>query len=224
MPIAHRQARWFLSRTILTITVFGIAINVIVAWCCAILIDVEEKAAPAVAITISDREAWRVVRWTCAGADSVLSQRYFAGGDSSSKTKPSALVPAWVDFDRPTPEWEARTIPYESRMADARGWPLPSLWSLTEKARSLHNKSVHGGIVLLDCIFPLRPRWPGFLVDSALYAFAAALPFAPFTVRRFRRLWQYRCVKCGYPIGSSRRCTECGHILDRQTTAQPAAA
>ena len=92
MPIAHRQARWFLSRTILTITVFGIAINVIVAWCCAILIDVEEKAAPAVAITISDREAWRVVLWTCAGADSVLSQRYFARGGPSSKTKPSALA------------------------------------------------------------------------------------------------------------------------------------
>ena len=222
MPNAHRQARRFLARIILLVTVFGIAANVVVAWCFAVLIDVEEAATLAHAITVSDRETWRVFLLTRVGAVRVLSQRYFVGRGSSSKTQPSALVPAWVDFDRPTPEWDVRTAPFESRMADARGWPLPSLWSLTEKAHSLH-ESVYGGVVIRGRILPLRPLWPGCLLDSVLYTFAAALPLARFTIRRSCRLWQYRCMKCGYPIGVSIRCTECGQLLDRQTTPQFAA-
>jgi len=223
MPNAHRQARRFLTRAILAVTLFGVVTNVTVAWCCAIVIDVEEQATPVGAAKTSERETWRVLLWTRVGATRVLSQRFFVTQDWSSKTLPSALIPAWVDFDRATPEWEARTLPVESRLGDARGWPLLSLWSRTEKARSLH-KAVHGGIVILGRILPLRPVWPGFFVDSALYAFALALPLVRFTARRFWRLRQYRCVKCGYPIGASRYCTDCGHILDRQARLQIPAA
>jgi hypothetical protein len=160
--------------------------------------------------------------WSATGAERVCSQRFYSGQAESTKVQPAALVPSWTRFDRPTPEWEARSIPFESRLADARGWPLASLWSITDRALSPH-RSLSGGFVVLDSILPLRPLWRGFLVDSTFFTIVAAVFCAPLIIRRFRRLWRHCCVKCGYPIGQSRHCTECGHLLDRQTSLGPAA-
>ncbi len=222
MPEAHRQARRFLCRAILVLAVLGFATIIIVAWCLAVFVDLDD-INPIVAMAYSDRESWRVLSWSGTGAKRICSQRYYGARAEPTKAQPGALVPGWTRFDEPTPEWEARSVPFESRLADARGWPLPSLYSVTERALSA-NKSVHGGFAIFDSILPLRPLRSGFLLDSLLFAFVAALLCAPLTIRRFRRLWQYRCVKCGYPIGQSRRCTECGHVLHRQTSLAPAAA
>jgi hypothetical protein len=204
------------------LAVFGIAMNTIVAWCCAALVDLDD-VNPIVTMAYSDQESWRVLSWSGAGAKRICSQRYDGAKAESTKSQPGALVPGWTRFDEPTLEWVARSVPFESRLADARGWPLPSLYSVTERALSA-NKSVHGGFAVFDSILPLRPVWSGLLLDSAFFAFVAALLCAPLAIRRFRRLWQSRCVKCGYPIGQSRRCTECGRVLDRQTSFAPAAA
>ena len=125
MPNAHRQARRFICRAILVVAVFGFATNIIVAWCFAVFVDLD-GANPTVAMTYSDRETWRVLTWSAIGAERVCSQRFFSGRAESTKAQPAALVPSWTRFDRPTPEWEARSVPFESRLADARGWPLPS--------------------------------------------------------------------------------------------------
>lgn len=58
---------------------------------------------------------------------------------------------------------------------------------------------------------PLTPIWPGFLIDTAIFASAfwlllRSLPF----VRRFNRWRNRQCLACGYPIGTSSICTECG--------------
>lgn len=221
MPKAHRQARRFLARTILALAVLGFAINVIVAWCCAVFVDVD-GTSPVVTISTSERETWRVLFWSKAGAERICSQRYYVVR-GPTKPQPALVVPAWTHFDQPTSEWETRAAPFESRLADARGWPLPSLWSVTEKALSAHS-SVHNGVVILDFTLPFRPIWPSLLVDCAFFAFAGGLLCAPLIIRRFRRHWQYRCLRCGYPIGQSRFCTECGHTLDAQIGPESAAA
>ena len=35
----------------------------------------------------------------------------------------------------------------------------------------------------------------------------------PFVLRRFIRMKRGRCVKCGYPLGESPVCSECGKTL-----------
>jgi hypothetical protein len=58
---------------------------------------------------------------------------------------------------------------------------------------------------------PLRPLWGGFAVNTFLYALVLmcvlAIPIAAIRIRRWRR---GRCPSCGYPLGVSDRCTECG--------------
>ncbi len=61
---------------------------------------------------------------------------------------------------------------------------------------------------------PLRPMWPGFAVNTIFYATILWLLIpGPFVLRRFFRRRRGLCVKCGYPVGESGVCTECGWEL-----------
>ena len=60
---------------------------------------------------------------------------------------------------------------------------------------------------------PLRPIWPGFLINTLFYATILwLLAFGPFAARRFIRNKQGRCIKCGYDLrgSSGGGCPECG--------------
>ena len=61
---------------------------------------------------------------------------------------------------------------------------------------------------------PLHPMWPGFAVNTVLYATILWLLICgPFALRRFIRLRRGLCPKCSYPAGESPVCTECGKAL-----------
>ena len=69
-------------------------------------------------------------------------------------------------------------------------------------------------------ILPLRPIWPGFVANTAFYAAILWLLIpGPFALRRFIRVKRGRCVKCGYPMGESAVCTECGKAIPRRVGA-----
>jgi hypothetical protein len=62
--------------------------------------------------------------------------------------------------------------------------------------------------------FPFRPLWPGFAINTLFYAAILWLLFAaPFVLRRWRRVRRGLCPACGYPVGTSPVCTECGAEL-----------
>ncbi len=66
--------------------------------------------------------------------------------------------------------------------------------------------------------YPLQPIWPGFAINTILYAVILWLLFAtPFALRRWRRMRRGLCAKCAYPVGESAVCTECGRVLRRQS-------
>ena len=66
---------------------------------------------------------------------------------------------------------------------------------------------------------PLCPIWPGFLLNTLLYAAILWLLIpGPFALRRFLRVRRGRCPKCAYPMGESAVCTECGRPLPRRRT------
>ena len=54
---------------------------------------------------------------------------------------------------------------------------------------------------------PYRPMWLGLMVNTLFYA---ALLGLPSVVRLLVRVRQGLCPKCGYPIGESDACSECG--------------
>ena len=68
----------------------------------------------------------------------------------------------------------------------------------------------------------VRPLWPGFAVNTILYA---AVPWllipGPFALRRFIRMKRGLCVKCGYPMGASAVCSACGEALPGRAEAAP---
>ncbi len=76
---------------------------------------------------------------------------------------------------------------------------------------------------------PLIPVWPGFAVNTIFYAALLWLLIcSPFVLRRLVRVKRGLCLKCGYPIGDSAVCTECGKPLPEHrspptstTTATP---
>ena len=66
-------------------------------------------------------------------------------------------------------------------------------------------------------VFPFRPVWPGFALNTVFYAGVLWLLFAaPFALRRWRRIKRGLCPKCGYPVGTSDKCTECGAAVITQ--------
>ena len=65
--------------------------------------------------------------------------------------------------------------------------------------------------------FPKHILWPGFLIDTAFHATMLWLLVpGPFVLRRVIRMKRGRCVKCGYPMGESDVCSECGKTLPRR--------
>jgi hypothetical protein len=63
-------------------------------------------------------------------------------------------------------------------------------------------------------LLPLRPLWPGFAINTLLYApIIWLLLFAPLALRRVIRRQRNLCERCGYPRGPSTICSECGASL-----------
>ena len=69
---------------------------------------------------------------------------------------------------------------------------------------------------------PLKPVWEGFALNTAFYATILWLLIpGPFVLRRFIRMKRGRCVKCGYPMGGSGVCSECGAALPSPKVVTP---
>jgi hypothetical protein len=99
------------------------------------------------------------------------------------------------------------------------GWPAHALaghWSYPNHLESglkpppwTHPQTAFGWSRFL----PLRPLWPGFCVDTLVFTVSLAILLAPRPMRRQFRLVRHRCVTCGYPAGGSGICSECGSIV-----------
>ncbi len=112
---------------------------------------------------------------------------------------------------------------------DARGWPARSMYCEFEMAqRGAFATSIElGGIELAPSrhlppartrsdwrALPLRPLWPGFAVNTLLYAVVLWLLIpGPFALRRFIRVRRGLCPACAYPRGESDVCSECGKAM-----------
>ena len=117
-----------------------------------------------------------------------------------------------------------RTYP-GPQMFEACGWPMYGMqtsWDLRRTSNDLTTgwswgitmtRPAKPGDKMLNelRVLPLRPMWPGFAINTIFYAAVLWLLFAaPGFVRRRIRARRGQCPACGYPIGTSNVCTECG--------------
>jgi hypothetical protein len=75
----------------------------------------------------------------------------------------------------------------------------------------------------------MRLHWPGVLLNPLIFAVTAwflcfAIPAACRAAVRASRRRRRRCEACGYPAGTSGRCSECGTAITRTGTTSPAAS
>lgn len=102
------------------------------------------------------------------------------------------------------------------------GMPLRSMEGSRWRGEDLIERG-QDRMVLHDPIFatawrlPMRPLWPGFVVNSLFYAVILWLLLGGLAAERTRlRCRRGLCAKCAYPIGVSPVCTECGAAVARK--------
>ena len=207
--------RWLTRLVVLLL--LGAIVNVAVAWGCALWSSFRLP---------SDLQQQRVLE--------MLQERQFfpQPGDSYGGQAVDGIGLTWLEFhfepkrhegtsdiNQREVVWAVATLtglPMRSLQAEIRGTGL----DLSEIVNSFH---VIDGIrfdersreqdQFLPYVFPLRPLWTGFAINTLFYATILwLLTFGPFAVRRFVRNKRGRCIKCGYDLGHAdhRACPECG--------------
>jgi hypothetical protein len=72
---------------------------------------------------------------------------------------------------------------------------------------------------------PVALLWPGFVINTFFYGAVLSLFFtAPVALRRRSRTRRGLCPACGYPVGTSVVCTECGGPVRRCEGIAPQAS
>jgi len=148
----------------------------------------------------------------------------------------SAGLPKWAVLN---PEFSGVEVYPLAYRYEATGWPMISFVCATFQPIAT-GPQVHvvGGIELdflprrmtivlsmtagriLPTILPTKPIPSGLVVNTLVYSLAAWILLAgPFFVRRVLRARRRQCARCGYPIGASAVCTECGsRVMDEPIT------
>jgi hypothetical protein len=218
----------------------GALTTIAVAWTCALLIDgsatlvmTDLRGPTAVEdprwdVLAGHRPGVFVIRSDAAGIppppvpipiDTPLEKMaaYLEGPGSAFGPRPVVKVPGWSRAATPPREADReRRAVWE----DARGWPLVCLVSYSadfagkvERPWSINLGGTQGPVGLPRAL-PLRPILDRFAINAIFFgAVLWVITLGPVTVRRFVRRRRHRCPACGYPIGQSNRCTECGAAL-----------
>lgn len=69
------------------------------------------------------------------------------------------------------------------------------------------------GSIMVSRYLPIRPIWPGFAINTVIYAtFLWMITLGPFKLRRHLRRKRGSCLKCGYDLNHAdhKACPECG--------------
>ncbi len=130
-------------------------------------------------------------------------------------------LPYWVPRAPPTLE------PHEALRITviAHGWPFRALRLSYEVQRRANGFQTGIAVYppdwlrgkrafpqsLIGQYLPLDPIWFGFAANTMLYASViVVITSAGRKLRRVHRRRRGRCLACGYPIGETDRCSECG--------------
>ncbi len=95
-------------------------------------------------------------------------------------------------------------------------WNLGAFDGNETRSNGIALQSVFSHTMLPESLrgLPTTPIWPGFAINTLLYAATLYLLFTtPAKLRRHRRIKRNLCPACAYPVRDSTVCTECGKAL-----------
>jgi hypothetical protein len=220
----------------------GGVVNVAVAWGCALFID---GGRPLIASAVRGVTALEPPRWEILAGrrpGSMVIRSDASGIPPPPVPLPPDATPdeiaAWMQgglsaFNRPhvvaVPDWSRASAPpdetgFEQRAVweDARGWPMLCLvsYSLDFGGRAETPCAIDlggtQGPMGLPRVLPLRPILISFAANTLGYAMVLwAIVLGPSATRRIIRRRRHLCPACGYPVGESKLCTECGRAVRR---------
>ena len=228
--------RWVL--TILALLVAGAVVNVAVAWGSATWSALKLVSRPLVDEPTEAEQRWwqqvlpagaapkatAVWRSSGFGCDSLLILGDRSGeavfrDDASGQVTFNASVIAKMDRTTTVRSgWPWRSVAGERwDLGISLATPIPMLG---HKVTTWRDADVETAAVSFDRpawfggssfrLLPFRPIWSGFGVNTVFYA---AILWLPFALRRLIRRRRGLCPACGYPMGESATCTECGKAL-----------
>jgi hypothetical protein len=162
------------------------------------------------------------------------SSTYASGRGPGGGVDPTVLAPAWARLDRVSREFEGLSVNRDSRVVDARGWPLLALSSELELTPGnpvppqLTPALVSGGAITISGSsapfgstgtlvlttpvapgirppLPTRPIWFGLLADTLIFAAAWCILWLTLTIPR-----RFVCEVARVRRGA---CVQCGYDL-----------
>jgi hypothetical protein len=198
-------------RLLIVLLILGAIVNVAVAWGCAIWlgrlasvwIDAPDTpATPAfVQRLVDDRNrehdwsGWEARSGYRAVGFNIYVLRI--GGTKDHHLQTTALVVGWPSLSL----WAAHSYYIENE-------PIAPTFIETYSGILMTGSGANGWWI------PGLPIWPGFAINTIFYAAILwMLLLGPGTIKRAIRRKRGLCPACGYPIGASPVCTECGKQL-----------
>lgn len=215
----------------------GAVVNVGVAWTLAATVRTEglddwEGLGWIACEPSSPYRGWTTMSLVGLGSSRVVTEAY------SRDVMGTIFPPVSLQPDEVIPDWAAAIhkppldfVPAETnrkvRVHDARGWPMVALYSCydatPDRSYQWRIVSVINGIRIDRTnpvnnseasdqrLFPLRPIWPGVIINTLFYGVLLWLVVpGPLALCRLLRTRRGLCMKCAYPIGAGAVCTECG--------------
>ncbi len=198
---------------ILLLLVGGAIVNIAVAWGIGAQLRLPRGQTRNVLAADEALELWRIYS---TDATRSPDPRYPPRGWREHRTMSTATWFGTNLFQSPEGFPSGFSLPDEIRydiVLIESGWPMRSLRRM--QTHVVSPSRVFGHVVpIIDhkqWWREARPLWPGFAINTLLYAAVLWLMFvAPFALRRRRRIKRGLCPKCAYPVGTSDVCTECG--------------
>jgi hypothetical protein len=202
-------------RTALVLLVLGVSLNVGLAWA-ALLLNPRDADVKVSFATMRSMRPWPQTvphDWPAPQRTVTVQTRWsdhieIAAGEGGHPPFPNQVGGTWtcVHFaevlEAGVPLRSLRGIEWQGPAGPPRN--RGTLWAVP----------LGGAGGLYPPLLPLKPVWPGFLINTLLYtALAASLWSAPGLIRRARRHRAGHCLTCGYAragLPDDAPCPECG--------------
>lgn len=207
--------RW--TAKLVVFLLLGAILNVAVAWGCAVFSNplVQDENL----VRFNPDFSRIVYEHRSFGSARFWDARIRIGSGTSVGVTPTVdVLPNWAKDD------DLRS--FTLHVYEGHGWPELALWCVHERPQVANRQFNSRGALdagLPDApsqgwmsaprALPLRPIWPGFAINTILYATILwMLTLGPFTARRFIRRKRGRCINCGYDLRGAEHevCPECG--------------
>ncbi len=208
-------ARWWIFRVCIVVAL-AVLVNIAVAWGCSVWGIETRFEGKRASDTVNEMHDERVPDHLQGNFDDVIVERGLGFG---------ICCEIWQAIMLKNPAMTRRLYRCTS------GWPLRCMrWS--EQHLRIHDRigrrwtwanGVHAGVGTpttfqtlppLERRLPLQPIMPAFALGTLMWMLPIGLLWlCPGLLRRHLRRKRNRCPACGYPIGASPVCTECGATL-----------